>query len=461
MAKLKTKSNRFPRLIDQEIQLASTTSKKANLSSNRKFFYFIAFLSSFLLLAFVFSIGNLSPEAVSSIQVFLDAIPFADLNFAEHLVTDLKFPGPVSNTLSIAVVICLGLIVFDATRKDELAYKTRSDLLRESSSASYSIHILILLLMLASILLSWKPKPKVKVTSIEYIPTQVPSKKKPPKKVTRKAAKQSINQGKSKPKQKPKPVSKPAGKVPAPAKPKPRPKPQAPAKPVSQPAPKPVAKPIARPKPQAKPRPVPKLNRPAINQAQTTTKKPLPKLMNYGSQSSLTKQPQPSSSPSPKTSSSTSSRSNELVSMLSNIPRAPETSGGSSYGMPGAAGAGGASGAAGNPGANQYPDRAPSLAAQADIDFGPYMSSLQRKIKRAWKPPRGTESNRIVVTFSVRRDGSLADLKLSVKSPYPDANLAALDAVSRAAPFDRLPSGACDLVDIEFTFDYNVFQRSR
>ena len=78
-----------------------------------------------------------------------------------------------------------------------------------------------------------------------------------------------------------------------------------------------------------------------------------------------------------------------------------------------------------------------------------------------WKPPRGSESNRIVVTFSVTTDGRLQNLKLTQACALPDANMAALDAVTKAAPFDPLPVGSGPSVDIEFTFDYNVFQKSR
>ena len=91
------------------------------------------------------------------------------------------------------------------------------------------------------------------------------------------------------------------------------------------------------------------------------------------------------------------------------------------------------------------------------IDFGPYMNELQRRMKNAWRPPRGNESKRVIVNFRINTLGELTDLKIKVSSGAQVADQAALVAVQNAAPFNRLPLGAPGKVDIEFTFDYNVF----
>ena len=116
---------------------------------------------------------------------------------------------------------------------------------------------------------------------------------------------------------------------------------------------------------------------------------------------------------------------------------------------------------AGNPDANNNPGGKPSVAAQADVDFGPYMADLQRRIKRAWFPPRGQESRRVKVIFQVHSQGELSNLRLEKSSQVAIADQAALAAVSNAAPFRPLPAGAPAVVDIEFTFDYNVFTGGR
>jgi TonB family protein len=48
-------------------------------------------------------------------------------------------------------------------------------------------------------------------------------------------------------------------------------------------------------------------------------------------------------------------------------------------------------------------------------------------------------------------------LRLVTSSGVAIADKAALQAVENAAPFRTLPPGASDDVDIQFTFDYNVF----
>ena len=95
--------------------------------------------------------------------------------------------------------------------------------------------------------------------------------------------------------------------------------------------------------------------------------------------------------------------------------------------------------------------------------MGPYMSELQRRIKKAWFPPKGNETKRVVVSFHVKKNGTLRgnDVKIERSSGVNIADEAAEDAVINAAPFPPLPAGAGDEIDIKFTFDYNVFGGSR
>lgn len=122
----------------------------------------------------------------------------------------------------------------------------------------------------------------------------------------------------------------------------------------------------------------------------------------------------------------------------------------------GGSGNGGGDGAQGNPGPNNTAGK-PAVAADPDVDFGPYMADLQRRIKKAWFPPRGQESRRVVVIFKIHSQGELSDLRIDKSSGVASADQAALTAVQNAAPFRQLPAGAPAVVDIQFTFDYNVF----
>ncbi len=106
--------------------------------------------------------------------------------------------------------------------------------------------------------------------------------------------------------------------------------------------------------------------------------------------------------------------------------------------------------------APQLPDDE-SSAVESAVDFGPYMTNTQVKIKRAWSPKRSSSSHHAVVMFSVDKDGNVSKVRLEKCSGSVDGDKAALAAVQKASPLDNLPQGAPANVDISFTFDYNVF----
>lgn len=96
-------------------------------------------------------------------------------------------------------------------------------------------------------------------------------------------------------------------------------------------------------------------------------------------------------------------------------------------------------------------------ASTKDPDFSEYMADLQRRIKRAWFPVKEHETRKVKVMFKVHTNGELSNLRISQSSGFALSDQAALQAVNTAAPFKHLPQNAPENVDIEFTFDYNVF----
>jgi len=103
----------------------------------------------------------------------------------------------------------------------------------------------------------------------------------------------------------------------------------------------------------------------------------------------------------------------------------------------------------------------PSQAtATADIDFGPFMADLQKKIKRNWTAPIVfNRSIRAQATFKVHSDGRMSDLALTKPSGSDDFDATCLRAIPQK--FQALPAGASENVDIQFTFDYNVFDQNQ
>jgi TonB family protein len=92
----------------------------------------------------------------------------------------------------------------------------------------------------------------------------------------------------------------------------------------------------------------------------------------------------------------------------------------------------------------------------SNVDFGPYVADVQKRIKRFWFPPRGNESKKVVVTFQIFANGTTKNLRLLRSSGLDTADSAALKAVEMASPLLALPAGAPNDVDMEFTFDYNT-----
>ncbi len=122
-----------------------------------------------------------------------------------------------------------------------------------------------------------------------------------------------------------------------------------------------------------------------------------------------------------------------------------------------AKGGGGGTGGYGNPGPGN-PNGRPGIDAIREPDFGPYMRELQRRIKMNWDPPKGNESKRVVLLFKIAKDGRLLSCSVFKSSGLPGADKAAISAVQATAPFKPLPAEfKGQSIDIQFTFDYNVF----
>ena len=140
-------------------------------------------------------------------------------------------------------------------------------------------------------------------------------------------------------------------------------------------------------------------------------------------------------------------------------PTLAPTGGNSSSGSKLANGGGGY-GSAGNPGPGN-PNGAPGIDAIREPDFGPYMRELQRRIKMNWDPPKGDQSKRVVLMFKIAKDGRLLSCHVHKSSGLPNADKAAIQAVQLTAPFKPLPPDfKGSNIDIQFTFDYNVFGAS-
>lgn len=320
--------------------------------------------------------------------------------------------------------------------------------------------LFILALLGINLLMFNPPKPKVKdiefkiVNAPEMKPTQ-PTKnraerdtraggkhdKKKPETDERRASPKPQPQPKPNIQPKPKAVQKPKTQ---PQKPKPQQQQKPQPKQVQQPAPKPpmpIPPKAEAPKPQAPPNPL----APPVKIAHAPTAAGPSRNIGPITKNTTTTTTGTSgtSGPAPVTLNSPSIASSAGSSGMSTRP----STGRNTYG----------SGGSLNPSPGN-PSGAPGINAKRDPNFGPYMAELQRRIKRNWRPPRRNNSKRVILLFTIAKDGRLLNLKVYKPSGEPDTDRAAISAVQLSAPFKPLPSDfSGSSIDIQFTFDYNVF----
>lgn len=95
-----------------------------------------------------------------------------------------------------------------------------------------------------------------------------------------------------------------------------------------------------------------------------------------------------------------------------------------------------------------------------------YLADLQRRIKRAWFPPKDQNkkpilTETIIVKFIIKQNGHISNAEVAKESSLKKANEAALKAVEGAAPFRPLIPSVRELADevqVEFTFSRDTFK---
>lgn len=85
--------------------------------------------------------------------------------------------------------------------------------------------------------------------------------------------------------------------------------------------------------------------------------------------------------------------------------------------------------------------------------LGPYMADMERRIFRAWQPARSADGAKIIVRFDVIQNGEVRNLRITGSSGNAEADKKALEAITNAAPFRPLHSGAKPVESFEFNFN--------
>lgn len=93
-------------------------------------------------------------------------------------------------------------------------------------------------------------------------------------------------------------------------------------------------------------------------------------------------------------------------------------------------------------------------------EFKDYMPKMQNQIKSNWNPPKSEKPSKVILNYEIKKDGTLGEIKVSTSSGDAKADEMAIEALKKSAPFEPLPKGfAGDKIDVQFTFDYNVYQK--
>ncbi|MBX9694183.1 MAG: TonB C-terminal domain-containing protein [Cyanobacteria bacterium] len=95
----------------------------------------------------------------------------------------------------------------------------------------------------------------------------------------------------------------------------------------------------------------------------------------------------------------------------------------------------------------------PVVSAQSDVDFGPYMAGLQRRIRSNFTPVRVNENLRVILVFKIWKDGRVTNTRLVTRSGNANLDANAIAAITASSPLRSLPEGAPEDVDIQYTFD--------
>ena len=97
-----------------------------------------------------------------------------------------------------------------------------------------------------------------------------------------------------------------------------------------------------------------------------------------------------------------------------------------------------------------------SLSDVDGVDFNPYMNTMYSSIKKNWHPTENSGAGKVVVSYKIKRDGTIIDPKI-VSSTNTELNKFAVEAIEKSSPLQPLPKRCKrDLIEVSFTFNYNL-----
>ena len=97
-----------------------------------------------------------------------------------------------------------------------------------------------------------------------------------------------------------------------------------------------------------------------------------------------------------------------------------------------------------------------SLSDVDGVDFNSYMSTMYSSIKKNWHPTENSDAGKVVVSYKIKRDGTIIEPKV-VSSTNKELNQSAIEAIEKSSPLQPLTKKCKkDLIEVSFTFNYNL-----
>ena len=97
-----------------------------------------------------------------------------------------------------------------------------------------------------------------------------------------------------------------------------------------------------------------------------------------------------------------------------------------------------------------------SLSDVDGADFNSYMNTMYSSIKKNWHPTENSDAGKVVVSYKIKRDGTIIEPKV-VSSTNKALNQSAIEAIEKSSPLQPLPKKCKkDLIEVSFTFNYNL-----
>lgn len=100
----------------------------------------------------------------------------------------------------------------------------------------------------------------------------------------------------------------------------------------------------------------------------------------------------------------------------------------------------------------------------SELKYQKYLVNMKNRIELKWEYPFAASRNgwqgNLQIDFTIKKDGTVADIKLVKSSNYPVLDDAAITALRLASPFPPFPAGfSVEEINIKGQFSYIIYER--